>query len=1168
MNTPAAKSHPAAACRGAFSPVPPARPRAPLPAWAAAVFFALVFPPRPAIAGENLLGPDAKAAWSAAENAIQWRREDGADRLVLTNRDPEGQTIATAGLGVQRGQGYAIAARAVASPGVTYRFYVESGAGDVWETFLGDWTEGDGAPQRHHVPFRFEAMPSPPYLALQLRGAGTVSVEAATVGPHIDGTALAAERMRLEGQVRMLAAEQEETWRLNSAKNAGGDSRRDADGGLALTLSNRNTEGAAPFWLYPRVPIEPGVGYAVSLKYRGTADAGFHIYIENNTDGNWQGASLPIRKATGQWENRSFIVRFAEFRAPAYAVVRLDTPGTLELTEFTIEPAAAETLVNGDFSEGARAWRIDGGAGAVTADPDAPGNRLLRLSAPDGGMAGASHTAFEVVPSTRYRITYRARGLSAAAGDPTGSHWFRVTPVWDPAAIPADLAVWLNSWDYFQDKRVEFMVPPLKTAVELRVEVRGPAEALFDDFMIESVAERDGPMAWIRLDPPFAHRDGIFASQPAAAITGEAASNDERAARVRFAYEGGDVRPREAALAAGRGVGFSASAPPAGQAAALRAEILDGDGQLLHRAEKILRHFAPAPQEVTFAPDGRTLVNGEPFFMIGHWETGGRGGLDFEMEFLREAGFNTLLLGRTTGDTLDLAWKHGLRLVTPLPERMPGRTPESRASLAGQLAGEWLGWARHPALLAYFGPDEPVWRGLPREEMDEVYQFVRRIDPYHPVWVNEAPPLINVNDLRRYSALADIYGVDIYPVPEGGSHSSLEDKGLSSVGRYVDLYREAVEDRKPVWMILQAFAWPQIARPEVAPDVSAYPTYEQSRFMAFNAITHGATGILYHYLAYARPEALRESFWRDLRKVTRELAYLEPILSAPNAAAPAAASDNPDVRVLEKRRDGKPYYFVVNEAAEPRTAAITGLPPAMERLHVLFDDAPQAVAAGRAGVSLPARGVAIWSTEPWAAREVVWNPAAARPWNTPPPVDPDAEAFKGASWIWDGRMAAQAGSRIAARRVFAAPDGAAKAELFITADDRHRAWLNGVIVSSDWEGEDHLHRGWGAIQRHDVTDKLRPGANVLAAHALDGGALPLGLLAQLRFTFPDGRTESIGSDADWLTAPTADAPEGWRTDTRAEAAGPWRPAAIIAPYGGGVWLFGMQVHPGRAPAAE
>jgi hypothetical protein len=78
----------------------------------------------------------------------------------------------------------------------------------------------------------------------------------------------------------------------------------------------------------------------------------------------------------------------------------------------------------------------------------------------------------------------------------------------------------------------------------------------------------------------------------------------------------------------------------------------------------------------------------------------------------------------------------------------------------------------------------------------------------------------------------------------------------------------------PVWMVLQAFSWSEIDD-RYKDQEPAYPTFVQSRNMAYDVIAHGASGIQFWGSAYTKSDAFRQSLYA----LTSELSMLQPFLT-------------------------------------------------------------------------------------------------------------------------------------------------------------------------------------------------------------------------------------------------------------------------------------------------
>jgi hypothetical protein len=210
------------------------------------------------------------------------------------------------------------------------------------------------------------------------------------------------------------------------------------------------------------------------------------------------------------------------------------------------------------------------------------------------------------------------------------------------------------------------------------------------------------------------------------------------------------------------------------------------------------------------------------------------------------------------------------------------------------------------------------------------YQHLRQQDPAHPVWMNHAPRN-QLRDLSLFNQAADIVGCDIYPAPwSTNTHTDLPVKTLAAVGAYTNRM-QAASPTKPVWMVLQGCGWADLDAnaSEETIRLKRRPKFKETRFMAYDAVVHGARGILYWGTSYIEKDS---EMWEDLLRVAKEMSDLQPVLSAPDAdlavsveIGPTWASVEQAVEVLPKRVKGKTWFVVVNEYHEPLSYTITGM---------------------------------------------------------------------------------------------------------------------------------------------------------------------------------------------------------------------------------------------------
>ena len=288
-----------------------------------------------------------------------------------------------------------------------------------------------------------------------------------------------------------------------------------------------------------------------------------------------------------------------------------------------------------------------------------------------------------------------------------------------------------------------------------------------------------------------------------------------------------------------------------------------------------------------------TRDNGQRLFPIGFYEHPAE---DDALRDMAESGVNLVMCGSV--EAFDRAHAHGMMGWVPLGLQS-GATPDFQERIRSLV--------EHPALAVWEGPDEVVWNftaysGLWKQDqmavfpnkgewwmqtplaieysegraaeimpkMREAIEFIRSVDPYNrQIWINEARDS-DLKFVRQYIDCVDITGCDDYPI-------RAESRPAIRVADATDRWRQVGKGR-PVWMVLQGFTWSDLDDGDT--DITAFPTFAESRLMAYSCITHGARGILYWGSSYMKSEGKVE-FRKSLYALTSELATLQPFLTAP-----------------------------------------------------------------------------------------------------------------------------------------------------------------------------------------------------------------------------------------------------------------------------------------------
>ncbi len=420
---------------------------------------------------------------------------------------------------------------------------------------------------------------------------------------------------------------------------------------------------------------------------------------------------------------------------------------------------------------------------------------------------------------------------------------------------------------------------------------------------------------------------------------------------------------------------------------------------------------ASAPLVAVRKSDNMLIVQGKPFFPIGIYEAPRT---DAAMSRLARAGFNLCQMPEgppaTMRHLLDHVQSHGMKAWFGADTLLDFSTDADRKRQ--QLTELVRSVGAHPALLLWESMDEPVWSGRNADACLAGYAFLRALDPQRPLWTNHAPRN-TIAELSRWNRATDIGGVDIYPVPEPQAQSDLPNKTIAVVGDECDKAIRAVNGKKPVFMVLQGFGWADLSRRAGQETAAILPTPHESRFMAYQAIVHGANGILYWGTYLTRKPS---RFRSELESLVSELAALQDVLASETRHDTAAAQllqPRRGVRLAHKRFGGHDYVILVNEGADSvaATVRVPGLKTA--RLKRLFENGHVPVSGQTARLGLAGHGVAALSDNDGFADPRVdfsgeWRnpPAAADPSRLREPgnlvANPGFEADRDGDRVPDG----------------------------------------------------------------------------------------------------------------------------------------------------------------------
>jgi len=347
---------------------------------------------------------------------------------------------------------------------------------------------------------------------------------------------------------------------------------------------------------------------------------------------------------------------------------------------------------------------------------------------------------------------------------------------------------------------------------------------------------------------------------------------------------------------------------------------------------------AEGPQPLAAIGDNNELLlEGKPTFPLGFYST-----LPEDFKQFKADGFNTVL---TYGSDVEgcagmgqQAHEAGLKLiVSALRPAVAKRDAESVRK-----ATERLGDI--PGIIGYYLWDEPspAQPDASPQSMRWLYEQAMEADPSRITCTVFCRP----SEFRLYADTTDVYLVDPYPTHYG------READLTMVAEWVDRAREAVDDRKPVWLVPQAFDH------LLGPGTYRMPTLQEQRSMCYLGLTHGAKGIIWFvYTGYcihsdelAKKQGTDHAWvyrgtiphclplrYEGIKRIVAEVNELSPVLLSPDPPqTQRITSGAAEIHCLLKSHGGAIYLFAVNAKDRPAQLACE-LPGIQGRGEVLWE---------------------------------------------------------------------------------------------------------------------------------------------------------------------------------------------------------------------------------------
>jgi hypothetical protein len=325
-------------------------------------------------------------------------------------------------------------------------------------------------------------------------------------------------------------------------------------------------------------------------------------------------------------------------------------------------------------------------------------------------------------------------------------------------------------------------------------------------------------------------------------------------------------------------------------------------GQTLADSTTVLRKLPPSPGSCVWIDrDLNLVVDGEALYVRGWY--GGPGYLVSKAindRFNNQYGGAFIQQGGQVGlEAERIDPSEGMRIKTDVePSRKVFDEMRLRIEKARTDKGLW--W--------YYLCDEPECRGVSPVYLKHMYDFVKKLDPYHPVMIITRAP-------EKYTECADILNPHPYPNPviDADGRRSMS-SSLKEIPRQIRTVLAAGKNRIPPWLTPQAFSY------EFQDPCAQNPTFDEYTCMLFSAVAAGCKGFTpFMYCAHFNSLDLRVGN----EYIYETLARIEPfLLSGETPLEANVTAEDDGVIVWIKRVDGKVLVIAVNLLDRPLAATV------------------------------------------------------------------------------------------------------------------------------------------------------------------------------------------------------------------------------------------------------
>lgn len=331
---------------------------------------------------------------------------------------------------------------------------------------------------------------------------------------------------------------------------------------------------------------------------------------------------------------------------------------------------------------------------------------------------------------------------------------------------------------------------------------------------------------------------------------------------------------------------------------------------------------------VSIDNEGRLIINGKPFFVIGLYSVPKR-----DIPKAKKLGFNSVhtysgegtkdkfrIKGRTAEilDYLKAADNEGLKVWMGLPRY------ETEHENIPLIAGIIDVLKDAPALMSWYLYDEPDCDRVSVYKIKNVAELLRKQDPNHPKLLSLCK---NNKGSQRYYPIPDILVTFHYPLGR---------TSISKVSERIESVHMSTRNKKPTWNVVQLHGKGKGGRGYGLKE----PSFQELRNMTYQSIVAGSKGLLFftysgsQFKLYKSPEGLK-----NIKKITNELQIVSQIILSDRPKSHTIKyKKKPQIKTRVFKYQQQSYLFVVNIMRESATIDVSIARKTNGTVSVLFED--------------------------------------------------------------------------------------------------------------------------------------------------------------------------------------------------------------------------------------